>query len=60
MNQRVITTDLQQYECVKRLEKLLKKNKKELEDFIVMDDYDGGERARLRQTIRELESILNK
>ena len=60
MNERVITTDLQQYECVKRLEKLLKKYKKELEDFIVMDDYDGGERARLRQTITELESILNK
>ena len=42
-----------------KLEKLLKKYKKELEDFIVMDDYDGGERARLRQTITELESVLN-
>jgi hypothetical protein len=42
-----------------KLEKLLKKYKKELEDFVVMDDYDGGERARLRQTITELESVLN-
>ena len=42
-----------------KLEKLLKKYKKELEDFIVMDDYDGGERARLRQIVIELESILD-
>ena len=42
-----------------KLEELLKKYKKELEDFIVMDDYDGGERARLRQTVIELERALN-
>jgi len=39
------------------LDELIKKYEKQLEDFIIMDDYDGGEYAHLRKVIRELKNI---
>ena len=41
-----------------KLEKLLKKYKKELEDTVVMDDYDGGKVAALLKVTTELERML--
>ena len=41
-----------------KLEKLLKKYKKELEDFIVMDDYDGGQMDMVRLMIEDLRKLM--
>tara|TARA_B110001454_G_C12577247_1_gene374507 strand:- start:98 stop:250 length:153 start_codon:yes stop_codon:yes gene_type:complete len=42
-----------------KLEKLLKKYKKELEDTVVMDDYDGGRVAALLKVTTDMEKVLD-
>ena len=42
-----------------KLEKLLKKYKKEMNEGVVMDDYDGGRVAALLTVITDIENILN-
>jgi hypothetical protein len=42
-----------------KLKKLLKKYKKELEDTVVMDDYDGGRVAALLKVSTDIEKILD-
>ena len=42
-----------------RLKKLLKKYKKEMNDTIVMDDYDGGKVAALLKVTTEIERMLS-
>ena len=39
------------------LDELIKKYEKEFEDFIIMDDYDGGEYAFLRRAIQDLKHL---
>ena len=42
-----------------KLKKLFKKYKKELEDTVVMDDYDGGRVEALLKVITDIEKILD-
>ena len=40
------------------LEMLLEKYRKELDELLVMDDYDGGKAAQLREIILNIEEHL--
>jgi hypothetical protein len=40
------------------LEKTILKYEKELDDLIVMDDYDGGKASKLREVISDLRKLV--